>query len=79
MLPSQLVFVNLWGSAWGLMHNRIREGLEAGGGIEPPNTGFAVPCITTLLPSLNLLKTEPMQCTQGYINYAADGQALKHE
>lgn len=25
--------------------------MEAGGRIELPNTGFAVPCITTLLPS----------------------------
>lgn len=27
--------------------------MEAGGGIEPPYTGFADPCITTLLPGLS--------------------------
>lgn len=26
--------------------------MEAGGGIEPPHSGFANRCITTLLPSL---------------------------
>lgn len=38
------------------IYNRCKEELsedmEAGVGIEPTNTGFAVPCITTLLPSL---------------------------
>ena len=30
--------------------------MEAGGGIEPPHTGFADPRITTLLPSLTMGK-----------------------
>lgn len=37
----------------------IRADLEARGGIEPPYTGFADPCITTLLPRRKNFESSP--------------------